>query len=196
MSGASDFRNANGVYMKLMNFRRFDPNYTAEGKVGLTRGGHEEEIVWREFAEHPDRCRQVAAAIRAGVAAAGEAVIGGTEADITDEFEDATEGRLLAVTHLRRERNRKLVERKKAQVLKRHGSLQCEVCGFDFRDRYGERGGGYIECHHTKPLESLSADGGMTELNDLALLCANCHRMVHARRPWLSLHELRGTLKD
>ena len=30
------YRNANGVYMKLMNFRRFDPEYTGTGKKGLT----------------------------------------------------------------------------------------------------------------------------------------------------------------
>jgi 5-methylcytosine-specific restriction enzyme A len=39
------FRNANGVYMKMMNFRRFDPEYSASGKVGLTRGNKDEEEV-------------------------------------------------------------------------------------------------------------------------------------------------------
>jgi 5-methylcytosine-specific restriction protein A len=32
------FRNVNGVYMKLMNFRRFDPVFTQAGKRGLSRG--------------------------------------------------------------------------------------------------------------------------------------------------------------
>jgi hypothetical protein len=36
--GTADFRNPNGVYMKLMNFRRFDPVYQEQGKTGLTRG--------------------------------------------------------------------------------------------------------------------------------------------------------------
>jgi hypothetical protein len=36
---ASDFRNVNGVYMKVMNFRRFDPAYISQGKKGLQRGG-------------------------------------------------------------------------------------------------------------------------------------------------------------
>jgi predicted HNH restriction endonuclease len=44
------FRNPNGVYMKLMNFRRFDPTYQAQGKSGLVRGNKLEEIVWRDFA--------------------------------------------------------------------------------------------------------------------------------------------------
>jgi hypothetical protein len=36
---AQTFRNANAVYMKIMNFRRFDPEYAADGKVGPVRGG-------------------------------------------------------------------------------------------------------------------------------------------------------------
>ena len=44
------FRNPNGVYMKLMNFRRFDPSY--EGK-GLERGGKDDEVVWG-FAGYTD----------------------------------------------------------------------------------------------------------------------------------------------
>src|ERR1700730_5018375 len=58
------FRNANGVYMKLMNFRRFDPAFIDAGKVGLSRGGKTEEEVWADFAHDPVRCHQVAETIR------------------------------------------------------------------------------------------------------------------------------------
>jgi predicted HNH restriction endonuclease/predicted RNA-binding protein with PUA-like domain len=64
---AETFRNANGVYMKMMNFRRFDPEYTADGKVGLTRGSKEEETVWNEFANDPEALAAAVAGIRAGV---------------------------------------------------------------------------------------------------------------------------------
>jgi hypothetical protein len=64
---AETFRNANGVYMKMMNFRRFDPNYTADGKVGLTRGNKEEEAVWNDFATDPVALAAAVAGIRAGV---------------------------------------------------------------------------------------------------------------------------------
>lgn len=47
------FRNENGVYMKLMNFRRFDPEFTSEGKIGLTRGNKQEGKVWFDFANDP-----------------------------------------------------------------------------------------------------------------------------------------------
>jgi hypothetical protein len=42
---ADRFRNVNGVYMKLMNFRRFDPVFTEAGRRGLSRGGQAEEAV-------------------------------------------------------------------------------------------------------------------------------------------------------
>ncbi len=55
--------------------------------------------------------------------------------------------------------------------------LKCEVCGFDFEEVYGKLGAGYIEVHHKKPV----AEGErVTDLdNDLAMLCSNCHRMIH-----------------
>jgi predicted HNH restriction endonuclease len=66
-SDAQTFRNVNGVYMKMMNFRRFDPEYTVDGKVGLVRGNKLEDVVWNEF--HADAAKLAAAvsAIRAGV---------------------------------------------------------------------------------------------------------------------------------
>ncbi len=52
-TNTATYRNANGVYMKMNNFRRFDPAYLAEGKVGLMRGNKEEETVWAEFSGAP-----------------------------------------------------------------------------------------------------------------------------------------------
>jgi ribosomal protein L44E len=73
------------------------------------------------------------------------------------------------------------------------GRLQCEVCGFDFESVYGELGSGFAECHHTKPLADLRA-AETTKVADLAIVCANCHRMIHRRRPWLSLDQLKGVI--
>ena len=113
---------------------------------------------------------------------------------LDDDFTEAPEGRVLTRVHLVRERNRKLVNRKKAAALSQSGRLLCEVCDFDFEARYGGRGRGFIEAHHTKPVHTLM-EGAKTTLADLALVCANCHRMIHAARPWLELDELRALLK-
>ncbi len=117
----------------------------------------------------------------------------GNSPTFKDGNEEAVEGRVLTALHTRRERNRRLVDRKKSQVRKRDGRLKCEACGFDFEETYGDRGRGFIECHHVKPLHTL-AEAQTTRLNDLALLCSNCHRMVHARRPWLTVNDLRSVL--
>ena len=183
------YRNTNGVYMKLMNFRRFDPEYAEVGKVGLTRGNKDEEVVWRLFADDPEKMVEVAGAIRAAVAEGATALELAIPTD-DDGFSDAPEGRVLTRLHRTRERSRKLVERRKEQVLKEHGRLQCEACQFDFAERYGDHGNGYIECHHVKPVHELRP-GERTKLSDLALVCANCHRMIHRSRPWLSLKQLR-----
>jgi predicted HNH restriction endonuclease/predicted RNA-binding protein with PUA-like domain len=64
---AETFRNANGVYMKLGNFRRLDPAYTSEGKVGLTRGNKEEESVWNDFSTDTEGLAKAVAEIRASI---------------------------------------------------------------------------------------------------------------------------------
>lgn len=174
--------------MKLMNLRRFDPEY--EG-VGLTRGGSGDQRVWDEFVGDPERCALVASAIRAS-AASHEPSVSITDPGPVYEVE-AQEGRGLTRQHQVRERNQRLVQRRKEQFRKLHGRLFCEVCGFDFAEVYGKRGEGFIECHHTRPLHSLKP-GDKTRLADLALLCSNCHRMIHASRPWLSLAEPRALL--
>jgi 5-methylcytosine-specific restriction enzyme A len=189
--GAAKFRNPNGVYMKMMNFRRFDPEFKSKGKVGLTRGGKDEQQVWKEFAEDRDHLGRVAAAIRKAVDDQQALAQAAWE---DDEGTEAPEGRYLTMVHRRRERNRRLVTKRKERALKLHGTLECEVCGFNFEQVYGKRGTGFIECHHTQPLEAFAKDGGKTRLEDLALLCANCHRMVHSARPWLTVAELHALL--
>jgi predicted HNH restriction endonuclease len=67
LTDAETFRNANGVYMKMMNFRRFDPEYTADGRVGLVRGNKEEEVVWNEFSGDPAALAAAVAGLHAAV---------------------------------------------------------------------------------------------------------------------------------
>ena len=186
------YRNANGVYMKMMNFRRFDAEYTKDGKVGLTRGNKDEEVVWREFSADQVRLVTVASAIRATIEKhSGDHELGGPD---EPDIQEAEEGRVLTRLHRIRERNRKLIEAKKKAALKRHGHLFCEACGFDFSQKYGPTGDGLIDVHHTTPVHTLS-QGDITRLEDLALLCANCHRVVHSSRRWLTIDQVKGLIR-
>lgn len=73
-----------------------------------------------------------------------------------------------------------------------HG-YKCQVCGFDFELVYGKWGKEFAEVHHIKPLSELKGAKYKTDpKTDLAVLCANCHRMVHRKKGiTLSLDELK-----
>jgi predicted HNH restriction endonuclease len=189
---SATYRNSNGVYMKMMNFMGLDPQYTTDGKVGLTRGNKDEKVVWNEYALDPVRLASVVAAIRMAVNTHGNdhELAGPDEPDIAE----AEEGRVLTRMHRYRERSRKLVDAAKAAAMKKYGRLACEACGFEFKLAYGPLAEGIIDVHHTKPVHTLT-EGDKTKVEDLALLCANCHRVVHSSRQWLSVQKLRELIQ-
>ena len=182
----TNFRNPTGVAMKLGNFLRFDPSYTGKG---LDRGNKMEEEVWNLYSSN------ISALILAK-----DAIINNIDfvkknkvINTPDFIEEASEGRLLTRVHITRERNQGLIKRKKKSVLNETGSLKCEVCSFDFKQVYGALGEGFAECHHVKPV-SLLKPNEKTKIKDLAILCANCHRMIHRERPWKTIEELKALL--
>ena len=71
--------------------------------------------------------------------------------------------------------------------------MECEICNFNYSKKYGERGKGFIECHHKVPLHKLKPNT-KTKLSDLALLCANCHRMIH-RNGGISIEALKKEIE-
>lgn len=104
------------------------------------------------------------------------------------------EGRELFLKHRARERNPRVIEHAKNLFFQKHGRFFCEVCGFEFEKVYGELGRGFIEAHHTIPVSALS-EGSETKARDIAMVCPNCHRMLHRKRPWLAIDELKSILK-
>jgi hypothetical protein len=79
-----------------------------------------------------------------------------------------------------------------ARAVKARDNYTCQLCGFRPQDRYGNR---YrqtaLECHHLDPLGERDANLTHTTLADVTTLCANCHRLVHARRPAMGLDAAR-----
>jgi hypothetical protein len=116
-----------------------------------------------------------------------------------DDYDDGgeiefPEGETLQQQHTKRERNPKLVRLAKARFKGKHGRLFCEVCRFDFEFTYGQPGVDFIEAHHTIPV-SLLPPGAKTKVSNLALVCSNCHRMLHRTRPWRSIPQLRSIVR-
>lgn len=106
------------------------------------------------------------------------------------------EGKLVERLHKQRERSAYVIQEAKKRVLARGERLTCACCGFDFEKTYGPLGRGFIEGHHVKPVSGLAPDGEVTRVEDIALVCSNCHRMLHRRRPWLSPNDLPKLLSD
>ena len=71
-----------------------------------------------------------------------------------------------------------------------HFGYDCAVCDFNFKVTYGDIGETYIEVHHLKPLAEVGEEHLINPIEDLRPVCANCHRMLHRKRPCLSIEEL------
>jgi 5-methylcytosine-specific restriction protein A len=178
------FRNPNGVARKLTNLANFDPAYG--GKP--TKGARLDEVVYKRWASTPAELAQAAAAIRLNLSV-GE--LPSTPEPDEDEVQ-ADEGTLLYRRHRVRERSAKLRAAKIKKATAGGSPLRCEVCHFDFEATYGNRGAGFMECHHVRPLHEVGTT--TTRVEDLALVCANCHRMIHRREPWPTPGELADLL--
>lgn len=83
-------------------------------------------------------------------------------------------------------------------AVKGHHGFACQACDFDFEARFGEIGKGFIEAHHLKPLSRLKP--GQTRkydvAKDFAVLCSNCHRMVHRMDDPSDLNALRLLIRQ
>lgn len=106
----------------------------------------------------------------------------------------AKEGGKKLFIHYVRERSTRLTRTKREVVLASTGRLACEVCDFDFARCYGSLGEGFCEVHHTRPLGKLEAETE-TSIDDLAIVCSNCHRMIHQGEMLWSIADLRAILQ-
>lgn len=94
-----------------------------------------------------------------------------------------------------RYREARLRQAKIDAVLSATGSLRCEVvsCGFDFRATYGVLGATYAHVHHLLPLAAhVPTRRG---IGDLAIVCANCHAMIHRNGVCRGLAEVERAMK-
>lgn len=106
------------------------------------------------------------------------------------------EGRILTRLHTYKERDRKFAKQVRDHY--RHtcgGKLKCEACGMVAVDVYGKDGERAMEAHHTIPIEELQPDS-VTLVEDMAMVCASCHRVIHSRKPCLTIEEVQALLSS
>jgi len=74
----------------------------------------------------------------------------------------------------------------------------CQICDFDFEEKYGEIGKHVIEVHHIESHAQKSKKRGVHEIDprtDLIPVCPNCHKIIHRKEPPLEIDEVRNLIK-
>lgn len=113
------------------------------------------------------------------------------EAEVTDDYEQRKEGSVKEYYGKRYER----IPANRQKAIEIHGTT-CSVCGFNFSEFYGDRGEGFIEVHHIKPLYQAEEAQYINPNTDLFPVCSNCHRMIHRKSDnVLSIEELSQLIK-
>jgi 5-methylcytosine-specific restriction protein A len=183
----TNFRNPNGVSRKSTNIASVHPDY----KGAPTNGSKEDRFVVDLFLGNPVEMFAKAQRIREAIRDGQSGIATESSDDELEQEFEVVEGRLLWALHRRRERKSGLRQKKIEITKAKNMPISCEVCDFNFEITYGARGLDYIEVHHKLPLH-VSGET-KTKLDDLALLCSNCHRIIH-RGKWISVEELKKLL--
>jgi predicted HNH restriction endonuclease len=146
----------------------------------------------------PSKRAEAKAAIITAERAAYEKAAAKAELDQTilseDERSRFPEGEAKYLLHRKLERDTALAKKAKLYRLQKDGFLSCDICSFSFERQYGDFANGYIEAHHRTPLSQLNGKV-RPRIRDLALVCSNCHRMLHFKRPWLTVEQLKARIE-
>jgi 5-methylcytosine-specific restriction protein A len=102
----------------------------------------------------------------------------------------APEGAAVVVEATKYERSRL----NRAACIELRGTT-CLVCGFDFAERYGPLGEGFIHVHHLVPVSEIGPNYIINPASDLVPICPNCHSMIHRRNPPLTVEQLRDIIR-
>jgi predicted HNH restriction endonuclease len=63
-----------------------------------------------------------------------------------------------------------------------HYGAECQVCGCNLGEIYGEEFSDKIHVHHIKPLSECKGEYQVDPIKDLRPVCPNCHMIIHSRR--------------
>lgn len=75
------------------------------------------------------------------------------------------------------------------------GRIRCQICGFEFSERYGEALIGMIHIHHLVEISSIREQYEVDPEKDLIPVCPNCHAVIHSRNPPYTPDEVREMIR-
>jgi len=173
----AQFRNPASVRFKSDNLRACG---IPEQRSGLG-SSQTDRAVWEEFSLDLGRLGEEARRIRAALGALTRILsIEPVDHDEVDDASEYCEGSVSMRVHRRRERARGLRAKAVARARRASGTLSCEGCGRMERVELGAIAEAEFEAHHRSPLADSGDATRKTRVDDLAVLCAGCHRLIHA----------------
>lgn len=181
------FETPQKVFLKLRNFRRVESSsiYNINNYFILSNNTRLADKLHTQYA-----CGYVYRKINKNKNNYGEQINNDTQM-----IRGFLEGKRKTIQHITIERNAELIREAKRMFKRNNGRLFCEVCKLDFVDMYGELGEDFIEGHHKVPISQLINEIELT-INDIALLCSNCHSMVHRKKECLPVEELKQIVNE
>ncbi len=181
------FRNPASVAFKVLNLKS-----VATGK-GLQNVSKMDKEVWNDFGDKPELVAQLTLEIIKDSVLFNESE---ELNNVVPDDETFSEGKIITETHKRKERNPKL---RKTIIADRRQSntLFCDICGIKPYFNNSIEDVSIFECHHIIPLSQYS---GLSETKkeDIAFLCANCHKAIHKKiveeKKWITPIQMRSYL--
>jgi len=90
------------------------------------------------------------------------------------------------IKHINNENEIIQVDPKFIRQIKKDNNYTCQACGLNYEKVYGEysKKKDFIEAHHIEPKFKVKSKADLNKkmerkAEDFAILCANCHRMIH-----------------
>lgn len=112
-----------------------------------------------------------------------------------DNKKEFTEGSVKPVLVNAYERNPKARERCIDYYKKKNSRLFCEICGFDFGKFYGEKFEDKLHIHHLTEISTIGEEYKINPIIDLIPICANCHVIIHSKKPAYKPDEIRKMIR-
>ncbi len=81
------------------------------------------------------------------------------------------------------------------RVCLNHYGFNCQVCGFNFEEKYGDIGRQFIHVHHLTPLSQIGESYRIDPVRELLPVCPNCHAMLHREDPPLTIALLKELIR-
>lgn len=111
--------------------------------------------------------------------------------DEVDTNQKYSEGKTRQVTVNSYERN----QLARQECIEYYG-LNCQVCNFNFKDKFGDLGQNFIHVHHIIDLSTIGKEYSVNPKTDLIPVCPNCHAMLHKQKPAYSIEALKEKIKE